>query len=76
MTLTTHGHHIPGTHTQNEHGNHRFLNCGGAEYCERCRTEVLIFEVESAACTNCSSTTPPGLICLECGRDFHRIRGR
>lgn len=40
MTLTKHGHHIPGTTTANEQTNPMVHRCGGPEICGPCARDV------------------------------------
>lgn len=39
MTLTTHGHHIPNSPTDNEMKNVPQAKCGGTDICPQCKTE-------------------------------------
>jgi hypothetical protein len=39
MTLTTHGHHIPNTSTENEPKNIPKARCGGPGTCNQCSRE-------------------------------------
>lgn len=54
MTLTNHGHHIPGTSTDDEDPNAQVARCGGMLLCRHCKAQAglnvdaetpLVFEV-------------------------------